>query len=358
MNTKIRFLACALALASSWAGLKAEEPNNKGHVLILDSERTLEGDIERVGDHYNVQRVSGGKTTVPGEKVIYLASDMIDAYRYLRGQANLNDPDERLRLAQWCHFRGLKEQALEEVKAAVELRPKHEPSQRLLDYLAKATESKPVELTKKPVPEPAETPSNVDVTAEAMTLFSSRVQPILMNACAQCHAGDRAGAFRIRRSFEPANLGEKTLRENLTAVLGQINLEQPNASPFLTKAVSVHGAMAQPPLNKRQRAAYKTLEDWVNLTISSNPQLRPAHLETAVTPPPAKENFAVSSTKANKPESERSSPARPGVTPITEKAGANSSEKSEPAPQADPFDPNVFNKQAHPEAANPDKDKR
>jgi hypothetical protein len=345
-----------MVLTTALAFLKADEPKTKGHVLILDSERTLEGDIERAGDHYCVQRASGGKTTVPGDKVIYLAADMADAYRFLRAQANLNDPDERLRLAQWCHFRGLQGQALEEVQAAVALRPKHEQSQRMLDYLIKVKETKPAESAKKSKDEPAESTRQIDVTAESMSLFSSRVQPILMNACAQCHAGDKAGNFHINRSFEPGNLGERTLKENLTAVLAQINIEQPHASPVLIKAMSIHGSMSQPPLSKRQKAAYKTLEEWVNLTIQTNPQLRPAHLETAVTPTAPHESFAVSSTKTNKPENAPS--PRGGTSPTVDKPVTPPSEKTEPTTAADPFDPNVFNKQAHPDPTNPDKDKR
>jgi hypothetical protein len=356
MNTKIRFLSCVIVLTATWAFLTADEPKTKGHVLILDSERTLEGDIEHVGDHYCVQRVSGGKTTVPGDKVIYLASDMADAYLFLRAQANLNDPDERLRLAQWCHFRGLQGQAMEEVQAAVALRPKHEASQRLLDYLIKVKETKPAESVKKSKEEPPESTRQIDVTAESMSLFSARVQPILMNACAPCHAGDKAGNFHINRAFEPGNLGERTLKENLTAVLGQINIEQPQASPVLVKAMSIHGSMSQPPLNKRQKAAYKTLEEWVNLTVQTNPQLRPAHLETAVVPAASRESFAVSSTKTNK--AENAPTPRVGPSPTIDKPVTPPSEKPEPPTAPDPFDPNIFNKQAHSEGANPDRDKR
>src|SRR5262249_27862338 len=118
MRTTIGILLGIVAFGPAWQAVKADEPTT-GHVLILDNERTLEGDIERVGDHYCVKRLSGGKTTVPGDRVMHLSADMPSAYRYLRSQANLDDPDERLRLAQWCHLRGLNDEALEDVKAAV-----------------------------------------------------------------------------------------------------------------------------------------------------------------------------------------------------------------------------------------------
>ncbi|MFL5242494.1 MAG: hypothetical protein ACJ8FY_10335 [Gemmataceae bacterium] len=362
MKTKIRLVLCALAAIPGWAALHADDRGGDpttGHVLILESERTLEGDVERVGDHYCVKRASGGKTTVPSDKVLHLAADMPDAYRFLRSQANLSDPDERLRLAQWCHYRGLKEEALAEVKAAVTLRPNHEQSQRLFDYLtkAKASDVKPSARENKNAEPQAELPSNIEVTAESLTLFSTRVQPILMNACAQCHAGDKAGKFRLARAFEPGNLGHKTLKENLTAVLSQVNLERPNTSPFLLKSISVHGAMSQPPLNNRQKAAYKTLEEWVNLTLANNPQLRQPPLETAVANAAPKEPFAASGSKNGKPDGEK--PVEPRViAPVMEKAGTAPAAGSAPSGPGDPFDPAIFNKQVHPEGSPmPEKDK-
>jgi hypothetical protein len=364
MKTKIGFLLCALAAVPGRGLLHADELAGEpttGHVLILDSERTLEGDVERVGDHYCLKRVSGGKTTVPGDKVMHLAADMPDAYRFLRSQANLSDPDERLRLAQWCQLRGLKEEALAEVKAAVTLRPNHEQSQRLFDYLtkAKASEVKPTVANKNDEPH-AELPLNVEVTADSLTLFSTRVQPILMNACAQCHAGEKAGKFRLTRAFEPGNLGHRTLKENLTAVLSEVNLENPKTSPFLLKSISVHGSMSQPPLNNRQRAAYKTLEEWVNLTLANNPQLRQPPLETAAATSAPKEPFAVSSSKTGKSNGEK--PVEPRVVAPTQRMekdgttpGAGGSEQAGPA---DPFDPSIFNKQVHPQGTpTPEKEK-
>ena len=92
-----------------------------GKVLVLENDQTLAGDVERAGDLYRVRRLIG-ETTVPAERVLRLCADMGEAYAFLRGRANLSDADERLRLAEWCRLNGLHDQALAEVKAAVELR--------------------------------------------------------------------------------------------------------------------------------------------------------------------------------------------------------------------------------------------
>src|SRR5262245_23850114 len=134
MKTTIRLTVCALALAACagvlWAGEgsspQAGSPppagGEAGKVLVLASERTLEGDIDKVGDTYRVRRATG-EVTVPAGQVLRLCSSMEDAYAYVRSRANLRDPDEHLRLAQWCHLRGLKAEALAAVTEAARLRP-------------------------------------------------------------------------------------------------------------------------------------------------------------------------------------------------------------------------------------------
>src|SRR5205823_13784667 len=113
------------------------KPPATGQVLVLENERTLEGDIRRVGDQYRVRRTVG-ETWVPAERVQCLCATLEDAYAFLRGRANLQDPDEHLRLAGWCRQNGLRRQALAEVQAAVELRPGHEETRRLLAHLQQA----------------------------------------------------------------------------------------------------------------------------------------------------------------------------------------------------------------------------
>src|SRR5687768_4627173 len=128
--TKVsRLLLVALVVG----GLRAGEPAS-GKVLILDSGRTLEGEIERDGDEYRVRRAIG-TTHVPAARVSKLCASKADALAYLRGRANLEDPDERLRLARWCHLEGMREDAVKEARQALALRPEHAESKRLLGYL-------------------------------------------------------------------------------------------------------------------------------------------------------------------------------------------------------------------------------
>jgi hypothetical protein len=246
-----------------------------GRVLVLVNERTLEGEIQREGDEYCVRRTSG-EVWVPGSKVLCLCRTWDEAHAYLRTQANLRDADERMRLAHWCQLHGLRKQALAEVDAAVDLRPDDQEACRLQRLLRRAVASsgQPKPATAPP-PVPALPPSlpPVDIGQESMTAFIGQVQPILMNACASCHATNRGGAFKLMRSGYGGMLNQRATQFNLSAVMAQIDVNRPRISPLLVKAISSHGSASQAPLRGRQTAAFQHLEEWVETTLAENPQL-------------------------------------------------------------------------------------
>lgn len=339
MRTLLLIAVGLAALLPVWPVSLAAEPDDpaeKGRVLLLVNERVLEGEIERVGNQYRVRRPVG-ETWVPAGSVMQLCPDLESALRLLRTRANLRDPDERLRLARWCHLYGLKPQAIEEVQAAVKLRPDHSASRRLLDHLQQsAAQGEPAEAPPPPAPEaPAPTVPPVDLSAEAIAQFCTRIQPILMNACANCHATGRGGAFKLTRVYDERSLSRKTVQYNLTAVLSQVNPQRPLGSALLTKAVTAHGELTQAPLKGRQATPYRTLEDWVRRTLASNPQLQ-EEAKASDGGPAAEPAFAENRPTATPSVSAPPIEAKPATEPQT------------PQP-VDPFDPVQFNRQMHPE---------
>jgi hypothetical protein len=306
-------------------------PATTGKVLVLENENPLTGDIERMGGQYRVRRTLG-ETWVPADRALYLCGSLEEAYAFVRSRANLKDPDERLRLARWCRANGLRAQALTEAKAAVALRPEHRESRRLLALLEQS--STPAVPAPRPR-EPEGPPPNIDLTAECLGTFVTRVEPVLMNACARCHTQEHTGAFRLMHSYDGLT-DRKGLQQNLAAVLAQVNFAQPQLSPLLTKAVSDHARIGQAPLRGRQVAAYHLLEEWVRLTQENNPQLRePSSAASAPAPGP----------RAETPwgQDHSSQPAAPAPAAGPTKPAAK------PSRAADPYDPEDFNRLAHPE---------
>jgi hypothetical protein len=311
-------------------------------VLVLENERTLTGDIERVGEQYRVKRLVG-ETWVPADNALRLCASLEEAHTYLQGRANLADPDERLRLAEWCRQHGLREQAREEAKAAAALRPNDERIHRLLTHL----EHGKVRATPSGPPPAEKSLPRVEVTAESLGLYASKVQPILMNACASCHTAGRGGNFQLTRIYGSGSASRRSLEQNLAATLAQVDARQPGLSKLLLKAVSIHGpGMAQAPLKGRSAPAYRTLERWVTETLAANPQL-------AQTLPPA-DLSAGGSVPATRAVGEWGTEQRPGEKappPVAPKPAEAAKAPPSAAPKAegkDPVDPDGFNQTFHP----------
>jgi len=343
-------------------------PPTSGHVLVLENGRTLQGDIEREGSQYRVRR-SIGETWVPGDKVIRLCANLEEAYDFLRRQANLRDPDERMRLARWCQEHELRDQAMQEVAAAVELRPHNAEYHRLLQSMERAAADKKEDRGARiedrqsagsSHPDPRSSPPPVDLTAGAVSQFITKVQPVLMNTCAGCHGAAHAGPFQLEKVVDNGTVSRRATQHNLAHVLAQINTDNVSASPFLTKAVSIHGEglpSGQPPIKNREAAAYHRLEDWVKQTLENNPQLRERSASNYSGEPGAEGRPATGGPPKQKKTEDAEAGSPLSQLPPVQKEATEFAVTQPPPPKnvaqptmpTDPFDPIIFNRQAHPE---------
>jgi hypothetical protein len=380
MNATIRFLALVAALAApTWGTVSAQDspaPPACGHALVLDNEHVLEGAVTRQGDTFHVRREDGSELTMPAAKTLKVCANLEEAYQYICSRANLHDADEHLRLARWCVLHNLREQGIAEAKTALQMRPSNAEARQLLTTL-QSTTSQPASPAPAPPPQPAaETGPLLDVTGECMALFTTKVQPILMNTCASCHATGRGGSFVLVRGSDSG--GRKATQVNFTAVVKRICFEQPGASPLLFMAGCAHGGAPTAPLGKGESVPLVTLQGWVSLVVANHPQLA-AHGAKAIALPPkgGVETTAVKSQQTEAPAARSlptnegnvvSAPApvarvvelNPAVVPATPEAP-----KSEvpggvvqprtlplvaapPVDSRDEFDPMIFNRQLQP----------
>jgi hypothetical protein len=338
MKTTFRLVVSLTLLVGLGLWLWAQDVDapRSGKVLLLRSERALEGDIEKVGAQYHVRRGSG-EMLVAAEQAVRLCADWDDAYRYLRGRANLNDADERLRLARWCRLHRLDRLALEEARVVLEMRPGQPEARQMVALLERhQTGSPPAQPTTAPPPLALGPVPEVDLDPESLIQFKTRIQPILMNACVSCHGGPQAGAFRLYRVSEGGQHG--STQRNLSAVLAQVNLEQVAVSPLLVKAVSPHGGTSQRPLVSKEGPPFRMLQTWLEQTAANNPHLR-AHKAAVGQVPPARTAAVVPAVATS-----------PAIVsrPLTRVEGGGPSPGTEVQPAVhttDPFDPGVFNAQ-------------
>jgi hypothetical protein len=314
MKVILRTIAAGIILATMAAG-----PAEAGRFLLLDSRQLLEGEIERTADGYVVRR-DGGETLIPTARVVAVCADQLAAYRLLSDQIDARNSEQRLKLAEWCHNNGLPKQAIAEAKAAVDLRANHVIAQRFSRFYEQAAVQPhlPAPVDKQAAVDPEPVPETIDCSPEALRHFCTKAQPVLMNACANCHAG--TAKFRLQRVHSDSVKSRPASFQNLAVVLGQIDREKPASSPLLQKALAAHGNSAIPPLRDRGTPAFQQLETLTRLVAGSS----------TATPVP---------TAA--PE------AKPGGD---NKSGfADTRPEEKPSGPKDAFDPVEFNKKNHPD---------
>lgn len=310
MNAKMRRILAGIALA-----LLAADPPAPARYLLLDTRQLIAGDIERVGNNFLVRR-DGGETSIPANRVVFIGKDSAEIFRYLSERTDPKDANAQIKLAQWCQSNELTQEAITAARHAVELRPNHAGSIRMLKYCEEMASAPKAVSAARPA-QPALLPESVDCSPECLQQFRTKVQPVLMNACAQCHG--TSAKFPLQRVHSDT-LNRIATFQNLSAAMAQVDRARPASSALLLKALTAHGGSPTPPLRDRGNAAYLQLDQWVRMLATDSGAV-------AVAPP---SDATPSSPPAN----------------ATGFAGARGEEK--PTGPKDPFDPIEFNKSQTP----------
>jgi hypothetical protein len=277
MKTLLPFLiapAVYVSLGFFVYAQEAETDRTTGKVLLLKTGHAMEGNIEKVGAQLCVRR-GPSEVWIAADKAIRLCADWDDAFAFALTQINPKDANDRVRLARWCHLHRLTEKALEQARIALELQPAHPDAKQIATLLERALK----EPAAKPAPpepmvaaRPVEPAPMVDVSFETQVAFTTRVQPILMNTCASCHATGKGGNFHLERGAESAQ--KASTQRNLAAVLAYVDLDRPAISPLLVKAITPHGDAATAPIRDRSAKPLQSIQQWIEQTIARNPQLK------------------------------------------------------------------------------------
>ena len=338
--------------------LRAQEtggPRKTGKILLLKTGMAMEGDIEQVGQQMCIRR-GASEVWIATDKTARLCADWKDAYAFMQTLIRPDKSYDRVRLARWCHLNNLKTEALEQAKVALTLEPGNLEAKQIVTVLERMQKEPAVRVeTPRPAPAPTrviEPVPTVDVTAESLIAFTTKVQPILMNTCANCHTGAASGRFHLERVSESGHK-ESTLR-NLAVALRYVDLDRPAISPLLVKSITPHGRDATAPIRDRSAKPFQLVEQWIGETIRKNPHLKdyrangkPVPAKTAPVEPPSA--FSSQGTAIPAPAQDVVSKQTPRLewtttgTPVSEaRPSAN------PRQERDWCDPDWFNEWAHP----------
>ncbi len=241
------------------------------------------------------------------------------------GGIDSEDLQSHFQLAQWCLRNHLPNQAADRLLHISRIEPTHPAVQvleaRLRQLTQQSAESRVVPASHRtpvttPKPRPASETEPLFVKqfpVETMTQFTRYVQPLLLNRCGQttCHGSATSSSFQLLRG--PHGVQTQVLTwQNLKSSLMQVDDQEPEASPLLRMAHSVHGAADRPPFEPYEQKQFELLHDWVQAVISGKAATAPAEAP---------------------PEPWRDSPPAEAAQPI----------RASTPDRRDPFDPSDFN---------------
>jgi hypothetical protein len=257
-----------------------------GKFVVLKDDKLIEGAVTVNGD---VVLVRQGALDRPFTKsqVQFVAASRDEVHKFMLAKVSADDPAARLKVARWCMFSGLREQALTEAREVQKIQPMNKAAAELIRSLelslqqfppegaarmtAPAAPTFPADLATVPAPAKPAAPVDPepDVSPEAALVFGARVQPFLANQCTECHAKpDHPGAFKLVR-VNPTDAGPQATRTNLRAAAAQLRKDDPGASPLLQKSLSAHGGQKLPAVASRHAVVYQSLEAWTALAVGT-----------------------------------------------------------------------------------------
>ena len=327
-------------------------------LLVLIDGKVLNGQFTPRPDGYDV-RLAAGRMFIGSERVRFFATDLPDAYQRMRlSQAELT-PEVHVELARWCLTHKLHQQAHREVLDALHLDPNRTDAKRILAALVQKSESSGgtssgsglteyPSIRKSSAPS-VETRSLGGLSRSVAQDFTRRVQPLLMNKCANagCHGGGTGSSFQLASAhrFSSPTIAER----NLAAVLGQIDLAQPARSALLNEIEGSHGNSNTPLFRGRLGAQQiNVLRNWV---LSAANDIAPS---TNAEDPPVERDIQL--TSANRVQTDLGSEPRDRSPDVAIPHGRQLSQsetdptflaEAKRANAHDEFNPTAFNTRFH-----------
>ncbi len=260
MNARYLFsLAWLFALSS----LGVAQMPAVHRAILLDDFSIVEGHTLHVGTIFRV--TDGDRTrTLSQNHVLFEAANVDEVYQFVLGKMDVTTVAGAAQMAAWCDKNAMYDRAIGHARSVL---ASHPNDATVLESIRKLEAKAARVVVKKPAVRAKETgatlPVNEDLSTEAILSFGTKVQPLLMNLCASCHAQKTdESAFKLVRVREGYSDAEATAT-NRKVVANQISRANPAGSPLLEMLVTAHGGQKFAAVANRNHPAYRNLEAWV-----------------------------------------------------------------------------------------------
>ena len=287
---------------------RAQAPTKR--VVILDDGSLVEGAVESFDGVVRISPAVGSAKIVPARQIAFVGETRAAAYDFAAAKVDATTADGARQLAEWCDKVGMADKALIHARAAIAGMPGDKPLREMVARLEKPVTAKPIATALKVVE--AASPAMAELAVGAGAAFASKVQPILTNQCASCHAAkDYSGTFKLNRIAE-GYANPEAVSANVKAFAAQLNRENPASSPVLRYGLVAHGGQKRAAFASRELPAYQNLEAWVFASLPrQNVQTGFVAAAARVREKPEPESTAVWITGAG--PSKRRPPSRAGT---------------------------------------------
>lgn len=263
-------------------------------VLLLSNGQVVSGLVEETDEGYLV-RTPIGQLPYRRRQVVKVFASMAEVYAFRRDRTPASDPDERLKLAQWCLAQKLNDEAQAELKNVLALNPEDPRARSMLFQLQSASRrgmpadesvqltgaeqiEPPAALSSSMLKELREAGRNNPLASglpvifdlpQALAVkryqeFAEYVHPALQRTCAQCHNEESSTSFQLIQARTRRDLSNDLMtRANLDATLRLVEPKDPTKSSLLSAAIMPHPPSGKPILTGPNHPTYRLLITWL-----------------------------------------------------------------------------------------------
>lgn len=250
-------------------GTAAPAPQAEQGVVMLHNGETLQGRITRQGDRFFIG-MERGEISLRASDIDCCCRSPAEAYAILLGRVHSDWPEDYLKLADWCQRNGLVAESFAAIAEAKRLAPGH-PMIGLIERRLHMAQNPMV------APQLAGRTAAGEVSGGdldrlirgmppgTVETFTDVVQPLLMNNCtaAGCHGPSSTNQFSLLRAPTGRAATRRLTQQNLYRVLRWVNRDNPAESPLVTVPSKPHGSAAAPIFASHRANQYQQIIDWV-----------------------------------------------------------------------------------------------
>lgn len=278
-----RWLGPAVFLLLSCAIAGGQEFGQRA-VLLKETDRVLFGKVVQRAGFYEIETAPNSRVSIPTEKVAQVADSLEKLYETKRAGISQTSIGDHFQLTRWCLLNGLLTQAAEHYaivargntnhprvkQLGVELEEQLLRDQGFRDYLGLEPLPQPgvvAESKSAPKESSVVTASTFEARSalhpEIARHFATRIEPILLNRCAQaaCHGVQGTSSLRLLEPYGRTHA--QTAADNLASVLKQVPSDSNQIAPLLHFATQAHGTQRTPAIEVADAKLMQELQDWI-----------------------------------------------------------------------------------------------